>query len=54
MGLGTKNAKLHRGIFFVVKDRRKQRVPRKSRFAIHGDDIERHDAFFEPASHARD
>src|SRR5215469_696921 len=53
MGLGTKNGKLQRGIFFVVEDRQKQRVPLKSRSAIHCNDIERHDRFFELVSHAR-
>src|SRR5258708_21701344 len=54
MGLGAKNGKLHGGIFFVVRDRKEQRVPLKTRSAIHGDDIKRHDRFFELVSHARD
>src|SRR5262249_17564095 len=52
--VGTKNGKLHGGILFVVKDRKKQRVPLKSRSAIDGDDIERHGRFFELVSDARD
>ena len=54
MGLRAKNGKLDGGIVFVVKDRQKQRVPLKSRSAIDGDDIERHDRFFELVSDARD
>jgi hypothetical protein len=48
MALGTKNGQLHGRIFFVVKGRKEQRVPLKSRSAIHCDDIKRHDCFFEP------
>jgi hypothetical protein len=52
--LRAKNGKLHGGILFVVRDRKKQRVPIKSRSAIDGDDRKRHDRFFELVSDARD
>ena len=54
MALGTKNGQLHGRIFFVVKGGKEQRVPPKSRSAIHCDDIKRYDCFFELIPHARD